>query len=182
MISSVKRDDPPDNVVLIGFMGSGKTTVGEELAQLTGWRFIDLDQCICQRAGRSIPEIFAGEGEGAFRTLETDALRSLREVSGCIIATGGGAVGQAENWSLMRSLGPTVFLDVSWQNLVSRISAQGGRPLANGQDGWELVRKLLEERLPLYTRADFRIDCGTGRPAEIAEKIARQLGLIQEQE
>ncbi len=169
------------NILLIGFMGSGKTTVGKALADLTGWRFIDLDQYLCEAAGRTIPEIFASSGEQAFRQMETDTLRSLQAVERCIIATGGGVVGREENWLLMRSMGSTVFLDVPWDDLRARIQAQGGRPLADEKRGWDYVEALLRGRLPLYAEADLRLRCGNQNPEEIARKIGRVLGLTAQE-
>lgn len=181
-MTSRTPEDPPDIVFLLGFMGSGKTTVGEALAGLTGWRFIDLDRCVSEAAGKTIPEIFADEGEGAFREMETEALRSLVGLHGCIVATGGGIVGKPENRSLMRELGTSVFLDVPWESLLARIKAQGGRPLADGQQGWDRVRDLLAQRLPLYVQADLRIECGSRRPDEIAHTIARKLALTEKEQ
>lgn len=159
------------HIFLTGFMGAGKTTVGRALAAQLGWDFLDLDRLIEQRVGRGIPEIFAAEGEGAFRDQESLALRSLPADRPLVVATGGGIVGRAENRSFMRELGRVVFLDVSWEQLLSRLQGEGGRPLATGEGGWEPVRQRLEARMPWYREAELHIVCNELTPAEIARQI-----------
>lgn len=164
-----------DNVILIGFMGAGKSTVGRELERLGGFRLIDLDAVIVHLAGRSIPEIFADEGEERFREYETAALRSLDGDHRTAIATGGGVIGREENWTLMRSLGPVVYLRADWQTLRRRLAGSQGRPLADaGQDSAQ-VEALWRKRLPQYERADIIVDTDRLDSTQVAQTILRQL-------
>jgi shikimate kinase len=151
-----------ENIVLIGFMGSGKTTVGRLLAQMTGFRFIDLDAEIVRLAGCSIAEIFARDGEECFRDLESHALSSLVGERRMVVATGGGIVGRMENWKAMRQLGPIVYLQVPWEIVQQRLSSSSGRPLANVEHGWDRIRLLYEGRLPLYGQANFVVNGDQG--------------------
>lgn len=153
------------NLVLVGFMGAGKSTLGKLLAQRLGWRFIDLDHVIEARAGRSIKEIFSASGEETFRDLESAVLHSLLELERCVIATGGGVVGRAENWVAMRQLGPIVYLSASWEVLISRLDGCSDRPLAGKDQGVERIRQLHDSRLALYRQADLTVDTGRGDPA-----------------
>lgn len=160
------------NIILIGFMGAGKTTVGQILANLVGLRFIDLDAEIIRLAGRSIPEIFAHDGEDCFRDLESQALSLLADQQHIVLATGGGIVGRPTNWELMRRLGRIIYLQVPWEALRQRLSSSSGRPLAHVDSGWDQVQQLYERRLPLYQQADIVVDggkCGQ----RVAESILR---------
>lgn len=147
-----------DNLVLVGFMGAGKSTVGRELERLGGFRLVDLDALIVDLAGRSIPEIFASEGEEQFREYEAAALRSLDGAHRAVIATGGGIVGRAENWPVMRRLGPVVYLRATWATLQQRLAGSKGRPLADAGQELSRVEELWRRRLPLYEKADICVD------------------------
>ncbi|MCR4936070.1 MAG: hypothetical protein K5990_06250 [Oscillospiraceae bacterium] len=152
------------NLVLIGMPGSGKTTLGRLLAERSGRPFVDTDEVIAQRAGRSIPEIFASEGEAGFRDRETAALRELCATGGRILATGGGAVLREENRSLLRQNGLLLLLD----RPLEALTPTGDRPLA---DNLDKLRALYEARLPVYrAAADARIDVA-GSPEETAARI-----------
>jgi shikimate kinase len=160
-----------DNIVLIGFMGAGKSTVARELERLGDFSLIDLDSLIVQQAGRSIPEIFAGEGEERFRDYEAAALRSLAGARRLVIATGGGIVGREENWQAMHRLGPVVYLRASWPTLSRRLAGSQGRPLADAGQHQQQVEDLWRRRLPLYEQADLCIDTDDLDAAEVAKKI-----------
>lgn len=152
------------NLVLIGMPGSGKTTLGRLLAARTGRPFVDTDEVIAARAGRSIPEIFQAEGEAGFRDRESAVLRELCATGGRILATGGGAVLRAENRAALRQNGWLLLLDRPLADLVPT----GDRPLA---DNLDKLRALYEARLPVYrAAADARIDV-SGSPEETAEHI-----------
>src|SRR5688572_23766995 len=101
----------PLNVVLIGFMGCGKTTLGARLAQMLGLKFVDMDDCIVKKAGCPIPEIFARNGEAGFRRIESEVLDELQQREHLVIATGGGVVTVPENLPKLRSLGFVVWLN-----------------------------------------------------------------------
>lgn len=154
-------------------MGAGKSTVGRALAAAASFRLVDTDDLIIQNRGRSIPQIFAEEGEKAFRRYETEALRSLADTRGLVVATGGGIVGRPENWDLMRLLGPIVYLRAGWPTLRARIGACTNRPLASGDRSEEEVVALLQNRLPLYEQADLIVDTENKTVAEVIDEIRR---------
>lgn len=158
------------NILLIGLMGSGKTTVGRIVAQMIGFQLVDTDHLIVENAGKSIPEIFATEGEAAFRQHESTALRSLLGRRGCVIATGGGIITQPRNLSILRHLGYIVWLDADPERLARRTAMNTNRPLLNGEeDPRAKLARLLTERKPIYkSLADLRIQTAELTPQETA--------------
>ena len=157
------------NVVLIGMPSAGKTTVGSHLAKLTGKAFLDTDQIIVSHIGGTISEYFAAHGEEAFRKLEHEVISNAAKKDGCVIATGGGAVLDAENIRLLRQNGIIVFLNRSLEHLI--VSAE--RPLSNSR---EALEKLYEKRYPLYAKAaDLCVDANSS-PEQIANAIREELG------
>ncbi|MEA5580987.1 shikimate kinase [Nodularia harveyana UHCC-0300] len=159
------------NLYLIGMMGAGKTTVGQLLANNLGYGFLDTDSVITQLAGRSINDIFAEEGEPAFRQLESDVLAQVCAYTKLVIATGGGIVLRQENWSYLHH-GLVVWLDVPVELLYSRLAEDSTRPLLQDPDPQGKLRSLLEKRTPLYSQADLKITVtAEDTPAEIAHRI-----------
>jgi shikimate kinase len=167
------------NILLTGFMGSGKTIVGRILGKRLGWRFVDTDDLIRERAGRDIPGIFEREGEGEFRKLERDAIASLSGASRMVIATGGGAVLDPGNMEALRSLGPIVWLRASEQTILDRVGPGDERPLLAGAHSAEercrLIRDLLGQREEAYAKADIAVDTENSEPSEVAMKVLRAL-------
>ncbi len=167
-------------VILVGFMGAGKTTVGRILAQKLGWQFADLDDRICAREGRSVPEIFRDSGEAYFRQVETECLGdALQPESGStngVLALGGGAFVQPRNAELIRMSGiPVVFLDAAAETLFQRCAPQvGERPLLADENQF---RQLYEARREDYMRAGVRIDTTALGPEQVAAEIAGRLDL-----
>ena len=156
------------NIVLIGLPGSGKTTVGRLLAERLGRAFLDTDTLVEQKEGRSIPEIFAAEGEAYFRAVETACAREAAAADGAVIATGGGMVLRAENMEALGQTGAVYFPDRSPEEIARSVDVSG-RPLLKNQR--EKIFRLHEEREPLYRRyARARFSGGT--PEEVAEAIA----------
>lgn len=156
------------NLYLIGMMGSGKTTVGRLLANELGYRFFDTDEVIEQAAGRSINDIFAQDGETAFRELETQVLAQLAPYTRMAIATGGGIVLQRMNWSYLRH-GIVVWLDVPVEQLYERLKADQTRPLLQTPDPLKTLQTILNQRQNLYAQADAHI---VVQPNETPEAIA----------
>jgi shikimate kinase/nucleoside-diphosphate-sugar epimerase len=138
------------NIVLIGLMGSGKTTVGRIAAHILGFDFVDTDHLIVTGAGKSIPEIFATEGEEGFRRRETAALKSLAGRTRFVIATGGGIVTRPENLPVLRQLGFVVWLNAEIETLRRRTAHSHDRPLLQGVDPLVKLHALHETRAPLY--------------------------------
>jgi shikimate kinase len=167
-------------IILVGFMGAGKTSVGKELASLLGWPFEDLDDRIQARERRTIEEIFRDSGEVEFRRCEHMALRELlseSESDSRVIALGGGAFAQTENASLLQDRRiPSVFLDASVEELFRRCQRQGlKRPLHQDETHF---RNLYEMRRPLYMAATCRVETGGKAVAEIAAEIAETFDII----
>lgn len=157
-------------VVLVGLMGAGKTTVGRLVATRLGLPFVDLDARIEADAGRPIPEIFAVEGEAAFRDRESAAIRALAGEAPMVVATGGGAPILDDNWTVLRSLGLTVWLDLDPVRAAERAARQGGRPLLIDVDPVARMQALHAARAGRYAEAELRLDA-TRPPAVNAEAI-----------
>lgn len=150
------------NLVLIGFMGSGKSTIGRLVARRMGFQFLDTDQLIVDRVGMAIPDLFALRGETAFRALETSVLESLAHLNRCVIATGGGAVVREQNRATLRQLGFVVGLTASEAVLFERVSRNSKRPLLQGGDPLATVQEMLARRAPFYAdAAQWTIDTST---------------------
>lgn len=145
------------NLYLVGMMGCGKTTLGRKLAHRLGYRFLDTDALIEQTTGQSITDLFANQGEVAFRQLETQVLAQVAAHTCLVVATGGGIVTQRLNWSYLQH-GIVVWLDVPVPVLAARLAGDSTRPLLNGVDLGAKLESLLAERKDLYTQADLRIE------------------------
>lgn len=162
--------------MLIGFPGSGKTTVGSQLAKRLGGRFLDLDDVIVADAGSGIPEIFRREGEPGFRKREREALARVLDQTDAVIATGGGAACQEGNLVLMLDRADVVALWASPEEAVRRTGTRSGRPLMDGvADPLAHARALFAAREPYYRRAHVSVDTEGKRPAEIVAEIADAL-------
>ena len=158
-------------IYLLGFMGSGKSTVGPLLARGLGWPAIDLDKVIEAGQGVTIREIFEQAGEPFFRQVERAALSEVARTEPAVIALGGGTFAQAENVDLVReSGGITIWLDCSLDELRRRCSGMIDRPLFRDAESFA---KLLEARLPYYQQADYRLSSESQSPEEIVESILR---------
>jgi len=167
------------NYVLIGFMGSGKTTVGKQLASRTGLHLIDADQEIERQQGEKISEIFAKRGEDFFRGLETKLLRqyadTVSELPGMILSAGGGMPMKEENRILMRRIGKIIYLRAEADTLERRLKGDSSRPLLQEGDLRGRIETLMSQRHAVYqTAADLCIDTDQLTPGQIAEKIIQQ--------
>jgi shikimate kinase len=173
---SPRNADRP--LFLIGFMASGKTTVGRLVAARMGWAFRDLDQIITAAAGRSVAQLFAdpAEGEAGFRRREAAAVREAATLRRAVIATGGGAACVEENLTRMLETGHVVALSVSPAEAVRRAGTVSSRPLlARAADPRAAATELLAAREPFYDRAHARIDTVGKRPDAVAEEVVRLL-------
>ncbi|HLJ59464.1 MAG TPA: 3-dehydroquinate synthase [bacterium] len=158
------------NVVLIGFMGTGKTLVGRALATRLGRPFVDTDALIEERAGRSIPRIFAEDGEATFRRIESEIVAAVGEREGTVIATGGGVVLNPANMAHLRRNGMIVALRAEPAAILARVGGGVDRPLL-GVDPEAGVRRLLAERSPLYHDADLVLDTSSVSAEEAARCV-----------
>jgi shikimate kinase len=166
------------NLVLIGFMGTGKSSIGRIVAGRLGFQFVDVDALIVQRAGMEIAEIFRREGEEHFREIETAALESLLHRERCVIATGGGVVLRERNRELLQQLGFVVRLTASEDVIFERVSRNAKRPLLQTENPRETVSKLLAAREPSYdAAAQWTLDTSRMSHAQAAEAVISEARL-----
>lgn len=164
------------HVLLIGFMGSGKSTVGRLIADDLGAPFVDLDESVVEDAGMSIPEIFEAGGEARFRELEASALKSLSSAPDSIVACGGGVVVRDQNRALLSTLGRVVYLRVSAGESLARIGDTSTRPLLAGPGATLAVTSLLKARETLYAAvADVVVQTEGRSPREVADEVLEGL-------
>lgn len=163
------------NVILIGFMGSGKTTVGRNLAELTGEDFIDVDEYIEEQQGCTVQEIFDRYGEDAFRKLETETISRLSETcSSVILSTGGGLPLRRENADILRSMGYVVYLKTTPDEVLKRLAGDTTRPLLKGYDVKSRVSELMVKRAGRYeTAAEYSVDTVGRDVCDIAKSIIK---------
>ena len=151
-----------NNICLIGYMGSGKSTVGKVLAERFGMTFEDTDEIIVKSQGRSIPEIFREEGEPYFRELEHGLVQSLakdEQLKDTVLSTGGGIIINEDNRKLLKRIGCVVYLRACAQSLYERVKGDEGRPLLNTEDVYGRIEEMLKQRSPMYEEAaDHIID------------------------
>ena len=163
------------SIVLIGFMGAGKSTVGRLLAERLGFSFVDTDRLVQDRAGRTIAEIWRTDGEDAFRDREHDVIAEVAVKEGHVIATGGGAPCSARNADLLRHAGAVVHLDASIEIVRARTGRGRHRPLVAERTDAEL-EALLDERRSVYASiADITIDVTEGPPERVVDRILEAL-------
>jgi shikimate kinase len=159
------------NIVLTGFMGTGKTEAGRILAQRLGYTLIDADTEIEKEQKMTITEIFKQYGEPKFRDMEADIIKRLSEMKNAIISTGGGAVLRQENMDNLRKNGVVVCLTASPETILKRTSNNNDRPLLQVEDPLQKIKELLEFRKPYYEKADIMIDTEGKSPLRVAEEI-----------
>jgi shikimate kinase len=163
------------HVLLIGFMGSGKSTVGRLVADRMGRPFVDLDREIESSEGRDIAGIFAEKGEGAFRAAESEAIRSLGSMEPSVVACGGGVVLDEANRAMVKGSGTAVYLQVSAEEALSRIGNTADRPLLSGA-GPGAAAELLRSREALYeATADVTVATGHRTPEQVADEVVARL-------
>lgn len=166
------------NIILTGFMGTGKTAVGKCLAKQLGWRFVDLDRVIEAVANKPIPQIFAEHGEQVFRRLEKRAIHRVARGREQVIATGGGAFVDAASRRLLRAVGPVICLTAAPKVILQRVGPTlSRRPmLAHAPSPLARIQQLLQQRASAYAQADLTIDTGSLSIEQIAEQIWEQVG------
>ncbi len=164
------------NIVLIGFMGCGKSSIGRRLATRLGHEFLDSDDLITARAGRSVAEIFATEGESGFRTRETEELQALEGNQGVVLATGGGAILSPDNREILHRIGLVVWLHADMETLFERATRSRKRPLLEVENPRTAFTTLLESRLPIYeATADLKVDATGLSHEQTVETIIRAI-------
>lgn len=176
---STARPSIPQRILLTGFMGAGKTTVGILLAERLGWRFLDLDQHLAGEHGKSVGEIFADHGEAHFRTLETDLLAQILGAKSIVIALGGGALESSANRDAIAAAADSalVFLDAPLATLLERVQSQPDaprRPLLADRAAMDARHAA---RLPHYRIAELHIETSSVDPDAVSDRIVAGLGL-----
>jgi shikimate kinase len=162
-----------DKIYLVGFMGAGKSTVSRALGSHLGWRVEDLDELVEAHEHRSIADLFAREGEAYFRVAEQGALRKLLDERHLIVATGGGTFVDPGNQSLINDDGASIWLDVSFEQVIDRLPSDGRRPLAADRTS---MHALFEARQSAYAFAHLRLDASRAPVGELVERILEWLG------
>ncbi len=162
-------------VVLVGLMGSGKSTIGRRLAKRLGLKFIDADEEVEKAAGCSIEDIFAFHGEQAFRDGERRVIRRLMQGPVHVLATGGGAFLDERTRETFAELGISVWLRADVEVLVRRVRRSDSRPLFRNGDPKEILEQLKRERDPVYALADLTVDSGDGAAEAVVEDILSML-------
>ncbi len=167
--------EPRENIILVGFMGSGKSSVGRQVASILGWEAVDTDAIVQRQKSQEIRTIFEFEGEDAFRKYESHALHSLGLSTYRVISTGGGIVKIAENIPLLQKMGCIVWLHATEEVILDRISRTQHRPLLAVENPAGEIHRLLQERLPLYQDiADVSIDSSELSHEEVAELVVEK--------
>ena len=163
------------NVVLTGFMGTGKTVVGRSLAEELGYEFVDTDRLIEQKTGQSISEIFRDDGEAHFRKVEKEVIRQLSCREGLVVATGGGAVMDTENMVFLRQKGWLICLTASPETILSRLKEEPDRPLLNSSDRLSEIQRLLNFRRPCYDQVDYAIETDRMSVRQVTRRLQKWL-------
>jgi shikimate kinase len=167
-----------NNIILIGYMGSGKTTVGKSLARLAGFTFVDTDEMIVENEQRTINEIFAEDGEEAFRNMETALIKKMisDDMKNLVISTGGGMPIRFENRELLRQLGDVVYLKASSATIYDRVKDDTTRPLLQCNNPKMKISDMLHQRGPLYVEcASIIVNVDNSTQQEIAQEILRKV-------
>jgi shikimate kinase len=162
------------NLALVGFMGTGKSSIGRIVAHQLQFRFIDTDEWVEAQAGMSIPEIFSTAGEAAFRDHERRALEELGRETQLVIAAGGGLVVDAANMASLKKHALVICLWASAQTIWERVRNQTHRPLLQTPDPLRRINDLLAARAPAYRQADVLIHSGFRSPREVAAQVMHQ--------
>lgn len=167
---------PPNsdaNLYLVGFMGTGKTTIGRAVAQRLQFQLLDSDHEIERQRGKTIPEIFAQEGEPAFRAMERGFIEQGHPAKGCVVACGGGLVVQPGLLELLRARGVVICLHASLETILKRTAVNKSRPLLDVADPMERIRTLYAAREPIYKRAGTVILTDSRPTADIVAHVLR---------
>jgi shikimate kinase len=167
------------NLALVGFMGTGKSSVGRIIAHQLQFRFVDTDDLIESQTGMSIPEIFTQQGEPAFREHERRVVEELSQERGIVIAAGGGLVVDTANMASLKNHALVVCLWASPETIWERVRSQTHRPLLQAPDPQSRIRDLLAARAPAYKQADVLIQSGFRSPREVAAQVLHQFRRYQ---
>lgn len=165
-----------DNILLIGFMGTGKSTVSAYLKSKLGMKEVDTDKMIEEQEGMSISDIFARKGEDTFRNMETELLKRLKAEHNLIVSCGGGMALRDTNAAIMKEAGTVVWLTAEPETILERVKNDDSRPLLRGNKNTDFIADLLEKRSSKYKAAsDFSVATDKRRPEDICDEIVRKM-------
>jgi shikimate kinase len=159
------------NIVLTGFMGTGKSAVGRILSERLGRPLLDADDVLEQETGRTVPQIFSEEGEEGFRELEKKVVQKLASAQAQVITTGGGAVLDPENRAALEAAGILICLRAQPETILARIEMEAHRPLIEGGDRLKKIQELLSARAGIYDQIPHQVDTDGQTPLQVAKKI-----------
>lgn len=159
------------NIILVGFMGTGKTVVGKKVAERLNLRYVSTDDVIEEREQRPISEIFATEDEPYFRTVEKEVVKEVSQMENVVIAAGGGAVLDEENVRNLKAHGVMICLSATPQAILKRTKEDSARPLLKVEDPKKKIKELLRLRAPYYAKADYTIDTSNLTVEEVVGKV-----------
>ena len=165
------------NIVLFGFMGTGKTSVGKRVADDLGMKFVDMDHIIEEREGRAISDIFATDGEAYFRDLERELVKELSAADGMVIGTGGGVVLNADNVTDFSAKGLAVCINVDPEEILARLEHDGSRPLLAEGDKLEKIKSILAARKECYASVPLQVTTTGCSVEQSAERLKAACGL-----
>ena len=184
----MNQDKPPTKpdadkrfVVLVGLMGSGKTIIGRRISDAIGLPFVDTDEEVVKAAGCPIPEIFARFGEEEFRSGERRVIQRILEGPPAVIATGGGSFMDAGTRSAIAKHSVTIWLHAGLDTLVERTQRKNPRPLLRSGDPREILARLMEERYPIYGKADIIVEVGAEHADQTAKRAMSKLDAFRKQ-
>lgn len=163
------------NIIVCGFMATGKSTIGKQLAAKLNYRFLDMDSLIEEETGTTIPQIFETQGESAFRALESQLVARIAGWTGYVIATGGGTIVNPQNLEKLKSCGVVISLTADMQTILRRTGQDDSRPMLQGGDKLERIRQLLEQRKPFYAQADIVLDTSTLTIGQVVHALTDRL-------
>ena len=164
------------NIVLTGFMGTGKTTAGKIVANKLNMKFVDIDNMIEKQEGMKISQIFSEKGEKHFRDIESEMVKTVSKWEHCVISTGGGVVLREQNIKLLREKGLIILLKANEESIIKHIFSNNNRPLLNDKNREEKIKTLLNQREKYYNNNDYEIDGSNLTIYELADKIIKVWG------
>ena len=163
------------NIILCGFMATGKSSVGKRLAAKLHYQFLDMDSLIEEETGMTVPQIFSSQGESAFRALESRMVERIAGWTGYVVATGGGTIVNPQNLETLKRCGVVISLTADIQTILLRAGKGDTRPMLQGGDRLERIRQLLEQREPFYAQADIILDTSALNMNQVVSRLMERL-------
>ena len=163
------------NIIVCGFMATGKSSVGKRLAAKLHYQFLDMDSLIEEETGMTIPQIFSSQGEPAFRALESRMVERIAGWTGYVVATGGGTIVNPQNLETLKRCGVVISLTADIRTILLRSGKGDTRPLLQGENKSERIRQLMKQREPFYAQADIVLDTSTLNINQVVHRLVARL-------